>query len=66
MAKEVTRKLGTLLEVFGRSIAAFPLAEAVRAVVHVHGLDVLVECFWCVKERQTEHSRAMLPKRLLV
>lgn len=42
MAEEVTRKLGALLEVFGRDIAAFPLAETVRAIVHVHGLDVLV------------------------
>lgn len=42
MAEEVTRELGALLKVFGRGITAFPLTEAVRAIVHVHGLDVLV------------------------
>lgn len=42
VAEEVARELGALLEVFGGGFAAFPLAEAVGAVVHVGGFNVLV------------------------
>jgi hypothetical protein len=50
VAKEVTRKLGALLEIFARGIAVFPLAEAVCTVVHVCGLNVLMQRFGCIKE----------------
>jgi hypothetical protein len=53
-----------LLEVFGVRIAAFPLTEALCAVVHVSGLDVLVEGFGGVEDGEAEDVGRMLPAYL--
>lgn len=43
MAKQVTGKFGTLLEVFRESFAGIPLTETVYAIVYVGGFDVFVQ-----------------------
>lgn len=66
VAEEVPREFGALLEVFGGGFAAFPLAEAVCAVVHMGSFDVLVQCFGGFEEGEAEEAWPVLPGLLLV
>lgn len=50
VAEQMTRKLGTLLKVFGGSLAGIPLTETVCAVVDVGTFDVLMQGFGGVEE----------------
>jgi hypothetical protein len=61
VAEEVARKLGALLEVLRRGLAALPLAQAVSAVVDVGSFDMLVEGFWTVEEGEAEEALSVLP-----
>ena len=61
VAEKMTRQLRALLEIFGMCFTAFPLAEAVCAVVNVSGLDVFVEGFGAVKDSEAEDTWRMLP-----
>jgi len=45
MAEQMTRELGTLLEVFGGSLTRIPLAETVCTIIYVHRFNVFVEGF---------------------
>jgi hypothetical protein len=57
----VPRQLGALFEVLGGGFAAFPLANALRAIVDVDGLDVLVEGLGVVEDGEAEEAGAVLP-----
>jgi hypothetical protein len=61
MAEKVTRELGALLEVLGRGLATFPLAEAMSTVIDVGSLDVLVQSLGAVEDGEAEEPWGMLP-----
>ena len=61
VAEEVARELGALLEVLGAGVAAFPLAEAGRAVVNVRSLGVFMKRFGGGKGGEAEDVRGVLP-----
>lgn len=61
VAEKMTRQLRALLEIFRVCFTAFPLAEAVCAVVNVSGLNVFVEGFGAVKDSKAEDTGRMLP-----
>jgi hypothetical protein len=61
VAEEVTRELGTLLEVLGRGVAGFPLAEAGGTVVNVGSLGVFVKSFGVREASKAEQAWSVLP-----
>jgi hypothetical protein len=62
VAEEVTRELRTLLEVLGRGVARFPLAEAGSAIVNVGSLGVLVKSFGIWEASKAKQAWSVLPR----